>query len=331
MAKFLGQGLAGLATSTILSGGIVNHGSLQGYISNAARQTLGLGLSSMTDGQVRYFSKDKEILKRAVIQTTCQAAYGLLRSYPRFLKYWEKVERDKYLQTKSQSSIANKTGQYYQLIKDQQAVAIQKSYTDSIVGKNIVMDYLELSVDGGCVYYDSQKHIVITVEKGEAVKFVDLQPEVSVSSKNNILLTPVQGRDYSRKELISGGDLEISITGKITSKYPDVYPEAEVSKFLKLMQFKCAINCDNTILRQFKISKLIVLDYSLPAPTYRNIQPYTLHCVAVETSESIEVKLADEEVVDEAIKHTNKWIKIVKFGTEVVDPASLLKVTKLWL
>ena len=275
MAKFLGQGLAGLATSTILSGGIVNHGSLQGYISNAARQTLGLGLSSMTDGQVRYFSKDKEILKRAVIQTTCQAAYGLLRSYPRFLKYWEKVERDKYLQTKSQSSIANKTGQYYQLIKDQQAVAIQKSYTDSIVGKNIVMDYLELSVDGGCVYYDSQKHTVTTVEKGEAVKFVDLQPEVSVSSKNNILLTPVQGRDYSRKELISGGDLEISITGKITSKYPDVYPEAEVSKFLKLMQFKCAINCDNTILRQFKISKLIVLDYSLPAPTYRNVQPYT--------------------------------------------------------
>ena len=331
MAKFLGQGLAGLATSTILSGGIVNHGSLQGYISNAARQTLGLGLSSMTDGQVRYFSKDKEILKRAVIQTTCQAAYGLLRSYPRFLKYWEKVERDKYLQTKSQSSIANKTGQYYQLIKDQQAVAIQKSYTDSIVGKNIVMDYLELSVDGGCVYYDSQKHTVTTVEKGEAVKFVDLQPEVSVSSKNNILLTPVQGRDYSRKELISGGDLEISITGKITSKYPDVYPEAEVSKFLKLMQFKCAINCDNTILRQFKISKLIVLDYSLPAPTYRNVQPYTLHFVAVEPSESIEVKLADEEVVDEAIKHTNKWIKIVKFGTEVVDPASLLKVTKLWL
>ena len=331
MAKFLGQGLAGLATSTILSGGIVNHGSLQGYISNAARQTLGLGLSSMTDGQVRYFSKDKEILKRAVIQTTCQAAYGLLRSYPRFLKYWEKVERDKYLQTKSQSSIANKTGQYYQLIKDQQAVAIQKSYTDSIVGKNIVMDYLELSVDGGCVYYDSQKHTVTTVEKGEAVKFVDLQPEVSVSSKNNILLTPVQGRDYSRKELISGGDLEISITGKITSKYPDVYPEAEVSKFLKLMQFKCAINCDNTILRQFKISKLIVLDYSLPAPTYRNVQPYTLHCVAFEPSESIEVKLADEEVVDEAIKHTNKWIKIVKFGTEVVDPASLLKVTKLWL
>ena len=264
MAKFLGQGLAGLATSTILSGGIVNHGSLQGYISNAARQTLGLGLSSMTDGQVRYFSKDKEILKRAVIQTTCQAAYGLLRSYPRFLKYWEKVERDKYLQTKSQSSIANKTGQYYQLIKDQQAVAIQKSYTDSIVGKNIVMDYLELSVDGGCVYYDSQKHTVTTVEKGEAVKFVDLQPEVSVSSKNNILLTPVQGRDYSRKELISGGDLEISITGKITSKYPDVYPEAEVSKFLKLMQFKCAINCDNTILRQFKISKLIVLDYQPP-------------------------------------------------------------------
>ena len=41
------------------------------------------------------------------------------------------------------------------------------------------------------------------------------------------------------------------------------------------------------------------------------------------------MKLAEAEVVDTAIKHTNKWIKWVKFGTEVVDPASLLKFT--WL
>ena len=35
--------------------------------------------------------------------------------------------------------------------------------------------------------------------------------------------------------------------------------------------------------------------------------------------------------VDTAIKHTNKWIKYVKFGTEVIDPASLLKLTRLWV
>ena len=43
------------------------------------------------------------------------------------------------------------------------------------------------------------------------------------------------------------------------------------------------------------------------------------------------LKLAEQEKVDTAIKHTNKWIKYVKFGTEVIDPASLLKLTRLWV
>ena len=72
--------------------------------------------------RVHYFSKDKQILKGA-IQTASQLTYGTLRSYPRFLKYWEQVERDKYLKTKSQTSIANKNGHYYQLIQEQQAIA----------------------------------------------------------------------------------------------------------------------------------------------------------------------------------------------------------------
>ena len=97
------------------------------------------------------------------------------------------------------------------------------------------------------------------------------------------------------------------------------------------MQFKGVINCDNTILRQFKITQLIVLNYSLQPPTFKNIQPYTLSCVAVEPSEAIEVKLSSEEKLEEPLKHTNRWIKLVKFGTEVVDPSSLLKITKQWL
>ena len=46
---------------------------------------------------------------------------------------------------------------------------------------------------------------------------------------------------------------------------------------------------------------------------------------------AVELKLAEQEKVDTAIKHTNKWIKYVKFGTEVIDPASLLKLTRLWV
>lgn len=322
--------LIGIARSTLLSGGIISHGSIEGYISDGARRALGIGLAHFQDGAVHYFSKDTKILKRAVVQAVSQAAYGMLRSYPRYLKYWEQKERDKYLQTVSQSSLANKTGQYYQLIKDQQAVAEKKSYADTIVGR-AVSDFLELSIDSNGNYYDTKRCKIEPNSSYGLVTFVDLQPEIQVNSKNNIVLTTVQGRDFSRKEYIAGGDLEITINGKITSKYPDIYPEAEVSKFLKLMMYKGVLNCDNTILRQFKISQLIILNYSLSQTGYRNIQQYSLNCVAVEPSEAIEVKLAEQEKVDTAIKHTNKWIKIVKFGTQVVDPSSLLKIARLWI
>jgi hypothetical protein len=310
-----------IGVSTLLSGGILSHGTLSGYISDAARRALGMGLAHFKEGTVHYLGKDIDLLGRGLIQTVHQAAYGALRSYPRYLKYWEQTVRDKYLQTQSQTSLANKTGQYYRLIEDQQAVARKKNHTDTIVG-NVVMDYLELSAavtetPGG--------------KAGSRVEFVDLGPRVQVSSKNNIVLTTVQGRDHTRKEFVSGGDYEISIEGKITSKYPDVYPEAEVSKFLKLMRHKGIIDCSNTILRQFKITQLIVLSYALGTSDCRNVQPYTLQCVAVEPSEAIEVRTAEQERVDEAIKHTNKWIKWVQMGTDVVDPSSLLKISRLWL
>ena len=229
--------LKGLAKATLLSGGVISHGSVSGYISDSARRALGLGLAHFQDGAVHLFSKDSKILKRALIQRTHQLAYGALRSYPRFIKYWERVERDKYLQTKSQSSIANKTGQYFQLISEQKAVAKQKGYADTIVG-NIVQDYLELEISKEGTYYDNKTKKVESNSQYGLVTFVDLQPLIQVNSKNNIVMTTVQGRDYTRKEYISGGDLEININGKITSKYPDVYPDAEVSKFLKIMQYK---------------------------------------------------------------------------------------------
>lgn len=317
-----------IAKSTLLSGGILGGGNWMGYISNATRQAIGMGLAELSEGQVHYFSKHHDLLKRAAIQILSQYGYGLLRSYPRYLKYWEQRVRDKYLETQSQSSLANKTGQYYKLISEQQAVAQKKNYTDTIVGRT-VQDYLELSISKEGKYYDNKECKVEPNTKYGIVTFVDLGPHVSVSSKNNILLTQVQGRDYTRKEFISGGDMEITINGKITSKYPDVYPEAEISKFIKLVQYKGVIDCDNTVLRQFNISRLIIQGYSFPHTDCRNVQPYTLNCVAVEPSEAVELKIAEAEKVDEAIKHTNKWIKWVKFGAEVIDPTSLIKFA--WL
>lgn len=319
-----------IGVSTLLSGGMANNGNAEDYLGDVARRALGMGLSQFADGSVRYFSKDKEILKRAAVQSASQLAYGMLRSYPRYLKYWEQKNRDKYLQTVSQTSVANKAGQYFRLVSEQQAVAKKKNYTDSIVGR-MVQDYLELKIPEEGFYFDTASGKAEPNSKYGTVTFVDLQPHVQVSRKNNIVLTPVQGRDYTRKEYVSGGDLEIAVSGKITSKYPDVYPEAEAAKFLKLMQYKGVVECDNTVLRQFNIERLIVLNYSFQPGECRNVQPYTASFVAVEPSEAVEVKFASEEKADTAIRHTNKWVKLAQFGTKAVDPSSLLQLTKLWL
>lgn len=58
--------LFNIGKSVLLSGGIISNGSLGGYISDAARRGLGMGLAEFQDGAVHYFSKDKEILKRAL-------------------------------------------------------------------------------------------------------------------------------------------------------------------------------------------------------------------------------------------------------------------------
>jgi len=242
-----------IAKSTLLSGGIISHGSMNNYIADATRRAIGMGLAHFQDGRVHYLSKNVNLLERGLIQTAHQLVYGALRSYPRYLLYWEQKVRDQYLQTQSQSSLANKTGQYYQLIKEQKAVAAEKNHTDTIVGR-MVQDYIELNVPATGQYYDQKAGELVDNASFGASLFVDLQPQVQVSSKNNVVLTTVQGRDFTRKELVSGGDYEITINGKITSKYPDVYPEAEVSKFLKLMQYRGVLTCENTILRQFNIT-----------------------------------------------------------------------------
>ncbi|MBR3858478.1 MAG: hypothetical protein IKJ18_00450, partial [Bacteroidaceae bacterium] len=161
-----------IAASTLLSGGILGGGNWMGYISNATRQAIGMGLAELSEGQVHYFSKHHDLLKRAAIQILSQYGYGLLRSYPRYLKYWEQRVRDKYLETQSQSSLANKTGQYYKLISEQQAVAQKKNYTDTIVGRT-VQDYLELSISKEGKYYNNKECKVEPNTKYGIVTFVD--------------------------------------------------------------------------------------------------------------------------------------------------------------
>lgn len=113
--------------------------------------------------------------------------------------------------------------------------------------------------------------------------FIDLSAMVQFSSQNNIILTNVQGRDCSRKEYISAGDMKFSVQGRIFSNYPDVYPYAEVSKLRRIFQHKGTVKVANLMFDQYNVTEIVITDFSMtPTEGMKNVQNYQFNCVAIE-------------------------------------------------
>lgn len=147
----------------------------------------------------------------------------------------------------------------------------------------------------------------------EDYMFLDLGATITAQSANNLILTKVQGRDWSRKELVSGGDVNFTVTGKIVSNYPDVYPYAEVSRFVTLMQHKGVIQVFNLLFQQFNVTQILVKDFQMGQNEgFKNVQPYSFTCVGVEPDKEV-------AAVTDTIDATNVQVaKMKKKGWEKV-------------
>ena len=156
--------------------------------------------------------------------------------------------------------------------------------------------------------------------------FFDVCPQISVQSGKNIIQTQVQGRDFSRKEMVSGGDLTFSVSGSIVSHLAalDVkdktktesvvqYPENDVQKFIQIMQHKGIIDVNHYLFRQFNVTRIIITDFSLERAEFKNIQPYRFTCVAVEPDEDVIVKQDTIDQLNREIIESpmSKWYKLI--------------------
>lgn len=144
----------------------------------------------------------------------------------------------------------------------------------------------------------------------KTVCFCDLSPKVQMSSGKNLVTTQVQGRDYTRKELISGGDLAFTISGNITSEEPGVYPDTMVKKFIQIMEYQGFVNVNHHLFGQHNVTRILIKDYSLGAPECKNMQPYTFSCLAIEPDD--EVRITEDTVgsVNNSIAvKTDGWIE----------------------
>lgn len=166
-----------------------------------------------------------------------------------------------------------KKGRTLKLIEDGLPV-IEEAPFVNMLGYE-VRDYLALSA-----IVPEIRNTGITSETSVDQQFVDFHAVMKVSEKKNILMTQVQGRDRSRKEYISGGDLMVSISGKITHKKPDIYPADEVSKLYSILKSRDVVSCDSPFLTMFGITGLVILDFDFPQNVaFRNVQTYTINAV----------------------------------------------------
>lgn len=113
---------------------------------------------------------------------------------------------------------------------------------------------------------------------------------ITINSDKNLVLTRVTGRDYSRKELVSNGDIKFTVSGQITSGMPDIYPADEIKKFYKVMQYKGIIKINNQMLDQLGITHIVIDSFSVtPRQGYKALMPYTFTAIGLQPEREIEV------------------------------------------
>lgn len=140
----------------------------------------------------------------------------------------------------------------------------------------------------------------------KTVFHIDLAPKVTMSSTKNLVLTQVQGRDFSRKELVSGGDLTYTVNGSIVSDEPGVYPVEAVKRFVSIMQHAGIIDVNYITFGILGVTRIVIKDFSLGHPDYKNVQPYSFTCVAVEPDDAIQLQKDTIATINESIE-TSQW------------------------
>lgn len=151
---------------------------------------------------------------------------------------------------------------------------------------------------------------------------------VTINSERNLIATRVAGRDYSRKELVSNGDISISVSGRLNSFLPDVYPTNEMKKFIQIMNYKGAIRVKSQMLSMLGIDRIVIQNFNMPQKEgYKNIQEYTFTAIGMQPDKEIKVDSDTIVSIEQAlIKNSDDsrsaWQKMLDKKLEGIKSAS---------
>jgi hypothetical protein len=303
-----------------------------------------LGLSyryrKKPDGNLEYHNNRgydnvfKYIAQQKAIQSIEQQVYSLL---PKYKKYLDDKDREKIL---TQQRRNNYNRAHFQDTEERFKQNLGIVCGDNDIEYKATDKYGERVTEALMLYYDLAEAIQVqfgTWENGKwleeprttkTICFIDLIASVTISSSKNLILSPVQGRDFTRKELVSGGDYIFSITGKIVGNERGIYPSNDVKKLIQMTQYGGIIKVNHYLFNQFNVDRILIQDFGFDAPTCKNEQPYHFTCVAVEPAEAVFVTLDSMGSINAQISLASinkKWYQLIadtQWGSKIIDNVS---------
>ena len=203
-------------------------------------------------------------------------------------------------------------------IKVDKPVKISQSFPNFRLGTVTINDEgKEESVKTDATGQSNETNTVTNnIGDSDTLVWYDTTALITINSDKNIITTRVTGRDYSRKELVSNGDIKFSVSGQITSGRPDVYPTEEIKKFIKVMQYKGVVKINNQILDQFGISHIVITDFSLsPREGYKAMQFYSFSAIGLQPEKELEISpdtitIIPQSALDDTVD--NAWLSMLK-------------------
>lgn len=276
----------------------------------------------------------KSVLVHVAKQLAMSEIEGQINKlFPKYQRYLEKTLRKTVLEQQKSSQvqlIRNRESQmkeWGRITADGGHTIIAKDKYGNAVPESLMLFYdgdTDILVEDVKIVGDKQVKDSYTTK---TICFIDINPDVAIQSSKNIVMTTVQGRDYTRKELVSGGDLNFTVTGEIVSNEEGVYPENDVKKFIQIMQYGGVVNVNHFQFKQFNVDKIIIKDFNMQNQEFKNIQPYTFTCVAVEPDEDVVVKSDTIAVINREIEVSpmSKWYKLIlnnKYAEIVANAAA---------
>lgn len=298
-----GKHASHLATGGIISRLPYGQTVLGNFANNIANNLINKFYNSHFGDDIVFVSASNHILKRYVAGLAARQLFSRYRNRSRisYLKSYKKFQE--HIDERMQD-----LDEYRKIIEDGRAVATKGKYKNQHTGTDIDA-YIELKIP------DDVHQSIIDVNKHGQAKatelgaFIDPSAIISTSSKKNVVLTAVAGRDTSRKEYVSGGDLVIKVSGKLISRMPDVYPMQQRANFVALMEWAGVLEVDCLSLRAHNVTHLMITDYSIEERAgFMNMLEYSFSAVGIAPSEEVKVTFQVAETVRKNSITLNSWM-----------------------